>query len=98
MTSCGGEGCLVWCSERHCLHLLSRHRQASFFGDSHDDCHYFHEPFSRLRDNSCVIGVQHAPYSPSHTCQRFLLLWPDYSIIVGLDQIPDDGFVFAEAY
>ena len=64
----------------------------------HDNCHHFREPFSRLRDRSCVIGVQHATYSPSHARQRLLLLLSNYSSITELEQIPYDGFVQAEAY
>ena len=71
-----GESCLVWS-------IVS-----VFFSDtmrpaalktvaSRDDCNHFREPFSRLRGNSCVIGVQHAPYSPSHACQPFLFLSSD---------------------
>ena len=53
-------------------------------------------PFSRLRDNSCFIGAQHAPHSPSHGYPRLLLLCSDYPSIIGLNKIPYDGFVFAE--
>ena len=78
--------------------LIFLHREACCFESSHDDCHHFREPFSRLEDYSCVIGVQHAPYRPSHARQRLLRLCSNYSSIAELDQTPYDGFVLAEAY
>ena len=49
--------------------VVRRNIASAFFSDTvrpatySTNCHYFGEPFSRLGDNSCVIGVQHI-YGP----------------------------------
>ena len=50
------------------------------------------ESFGRLRDNSCVIGVQRAR-TPTAPAPLFR-----HSNIVELNRNPYDGSVFAEAY
>ena len=57
----------LFCRSFVSIYLLFRHREACCFEDSHDDCHHFREPFRRLRDNSCIIGVQDAPYRALRT-------------------------------
>ena len=75
-----------------------RYREACCSENTNDDCHPFREPVRRLRHNSYVIGVQNTLDSPSHARQRFVLRCSDYSCIKELDQIPYEGFVWAEAY